>query len=69
MKKKQQKTDEAITNAPDEKEFSIATGLNSKHPLGSDAYAPGDSVDEHKNLESANLYLDEGEISQQNNNL
>jgi hypothetical protein len=29
----------------------------------------GDSVDSHTDLEDANQYLNEGEISQQNNNL
>ncbi|MDM5317015.1 hypothetical protein QUF49_13495 [Fictibacillus sp. b24] len=29
----------------------------------------GESVDKHQTLENANLYLNEGEISQQNNNL
>ena len=29
----------------------------------------GDSVDEHKDLEDANLYLNEKEFGQQNNNL
>jgi hypothetical protein len=29
----------------------------------------GESLDQHQKLEDANLYLDEGEISQQNNNL
>lgn len=29
----------------------------------------GDSVDKHQTIEDANLYLNEGEISQQNNNL
>ncbi|MBY6036543.1 hypothetical protein KUV80_07760 [Fictibacillus nanhaiensis] len=29
----------------------------------------GDSVDAHKDVEDANQYLNEGEISQQNNNL
>ncbi|WP_197468120.1 hypothetical protein [Fictibacillus phosphorivorans] len=29
----------------------------------------GESVDKHQILEDANLYLNEGEISQQNNNL
>ncbi|MCM3719241.1 hypothetical protein [Fictibacillus phosphorivorans] len=29
----------------------------------------GDSLDQHQKIENANLYLDEGEISQQNNNL
>ncbi|MGG1573392.1 hypothetical protein [Fictibacillus sp. NRS-1165] len=69
MEKKQQKTTETLTNAPEQKEFTIASGLNPKHPLGSDAYSPGDSVEEHKQIESTNLYLNEGEISQQNNNL
>ncbi|MDR7071784.1 hypothetical protein [Fictibacillus barbaricus] len=34
----------------------------------SDTYR-GDSVDSHKAQEAANQYLNEGEISQQNNNL
>ena len=29
----------------------------------------GESVDKHQIQEDANIYLDEGEISQQNNNL
>jgi hypothetical protein len=29
----------------------------------------GESVDKHQTQEDANLYLNEGEISQQNNNL
>jgi hypothetical protein len=29
----------------------------------------GDSVDEHQAIEDADLYLSEGEITQQNNNL
>jgi hypothetical protein len=29
----------------------------------------GESLDQHQKIEDANLYLNEGEISQQNNNL
>ncbi len=29
----------------------------------------GESVDQHQTIEDANVYLNEGEISQQNNNL
>ncbi|MDN4523870.1 hypothetical protein [Fictibacillus fluitans] len=69
MKKKPTITDDMLSNAPKEEEMTIASERSATHPLGSEDYAAGDSVNEHKNLERANLYLDEGEISQQNNNL
>ncbi|RXY99676.1 hypothetical protein [Fictibacillus sp. S7] len=69
MKKKPTVTEKMLSNAPKEEEMTIAAGRSADHPLGSEDYIAGDSVNEHKNLELVNLYLDEGEISQQNNNL
>lgn len=69
MKKKVEQSDQILTTAPKEREFGVATDVNTKNPLDSQQYYPGDSVNEHKNIEDVNLYMDEGEISQQNNNL
>ncbi|WP_311775133.1 hypothetical protein [Alkalihalobacillus sp. TS-13] len=49
-------------------QLSIRTGLESDRPLDSEERFPGDSIDEHKELESANEYFAEKEISQSNNN-
>nr|WP_261130540.1 hypothetical protein [Bacillus sp. Marseille-Q3570] len=48
--------------------LGIRTGLESDRPFNSEVRFPGDSIDEHKELESANEYFAEKEISQSNNN-
>jgi hypothetical protein len=44
--------------------ISIQTGLNMGHPLDPDNRLSGDSVDEHRRLESANTFIAEKEIQQ-----
>lgn len=54
-----------LTHAPKEEAITIDTdgrGPNLRN-------FPGDSVDEHENLEAANAMIAEGEIGQQNENL
>jgi hypothetical protein len=42
--------------------------MNSAHPFQAQHYYPGDAVNEHKNLEEANLLINRGEIGQQREN-
>ncbi|MFD3447550.1 hypothetical protein ACFDTO_23440 [Microbacteriaceae bacterium 4G12] len=57
-----------ITNAPNSKKIGPATVLNTKDPYHSDRIYPGDSVDEHKKIENANMFLNEGALGQINEN-
>ncbi|WP_174733121.1 hypothetical protein [Mesobacillus harenae] len=59
------KEKEYLTQAPEENAISIETdgrGPNLRN-------YPGDSVNEHKNLETANILITGDEIRQQNENL
>ncbi|MCM3568891.1 hypothetical protein [Neobacillus mesonae] len=49
-----------LTTAPEKQQMSINTGSKN---------IPGDSVDEHKYLEEANIIITGDEIRQQNENL
>lgn len=57
------KDDEFLTNAPKKEEFSIQS---ESYPNRKNT--PGNSVNEHKNLEIANEYLAGKEIGQQREN-
>lgn len=52
------------TNSSNKKQTSIQGGI---YP--SQKYVPGDSVDEHKDIEDATIMLAGDEIRQQNENL
>jgi hypothetical protein len=54
---------DVLTNAPNERSIVIESALNEKKPY------PGDSVDEHKQLEEMNRFITGEEIKQQNDNL
>ncbi|WP_188456749.1 hypothetical protein [Virgibacillus oceani] len=56
------------TKANTDGEIGIHNGLNANHPFQSEDNFAGDSVDEHKKLESANEELAEKEIAQAFNN-
>ena len=59
------KSEDYLTAAPKEQQMTIQNGAifpNKKN-------LPGDSVNEHKNLEEANTILSGDEIRQQNENL
>ncbi|MBO9128408.1 hypothetical protein [Bacillus sp. 165] len=62
-------TDELHTNAPKQETMGPASDLDSKHPYDSEKLYPGDSVDQHKKLEHANMFLNEAALKQQNENL
>ncbi|WP_099156739.1 hypothetical protein [Virgibacillus ndiopensis] len=49
-------------------EINVHNGVNTNHPFQSEDNFAGDSVDEHKKLESANEVIAEKEISQVFNN-
>ncbi|MGJ7921561.1 hypothetical protein [Neobacillus sp. LXY-4] len=53
------------TTAPKQPSFTIQTDNASPNPTS----IPGDSVNEHKNLELANAIITGDEIKQQNENL
>ncbi|XJZ25792.1 hypothetical protein ACF5W4_10255 [Bacillota bacterium Lsc_1132] len=59
------KSDHYLTNAPRRSQITINTGgeFPNSNPL------PGDSVEEHKDLEEANTIIAGDEIRQQNENL
>ncbi|ADU28557.1 hypothetical protein [Evansella cellulosilytica] len=57
-----------LTNTPERREFTVASDISSENPFKSNAYYPGDSVNEHKELEKANLDIAEDELRQQNEN-
>lgn len=57
-----------LTNAPEDEEITIHTNLSSINPLKTNQYYPGDSVEQHKNLEEANRDLAQDELRQQNEN-
>jgi hypothetical protein len=63
------KEEKKLTNAPKSRNYGLSSSNNGGNPLSSNKVYPGDSVDSHKELEEVNQYLNEGEISQQNNNL
>ncbi|WP_026695004.1 hypothetical protein [Peribacillus kribbensis] len=60
-----QKNNEFLTQAPKKKEFTIETHDTFPNPKN----YPGDSVEEHKELEQANSIIAAKEIGQQNENL
>ncbi|MBU9712856.1 hypothetical protein [Evansella tamaricis] len=57
-----------LTDTPTEAEYTVRTDTSSRDPLESNQYYPGDSVNEHKNLEEANRDLAKEELRQQNEN-
>ena len=57
-----------LTNAPNDEEYTVNTDTSSRNPLKSNEYYPGDSVDQHKEIEEANLNLAKEELQQQNEN-
>ncbi|MGC4376740.1 hypothetical protein WD019_07380 [Fictibacillus sp. Mic-4] len=57
------------TNTPTKEEITISSNIHSQQPYDSDDFYPGDSVNEYKKIERVNEFLNEAEISQQNNNL
>ncbi|MBU9723740.1 hypothetical protein [Bacillus alkalicola] len=57
-----------LTDTPTEAEYTIRTDTSSRDPLNTNQYYPGDSVNEHKNLEEANRDIAREEIRQQNEN-
>jgi len=59
------KTKDYLTTAPKKEAVTIENG--SIFP--NDKIVPGDSVDEHKRIEEANILLTGDEIAQQNENL
>lgn len=65
---KKSPTSEYLTNLPKNETVSVSIDLDSKHPFVFHDYEPGNSVNEHKNLEEANLFLNEGEVGQQREN-
>lgn len=58
-----------LTNAPTEEEITIASDVSTYAPRNTNQYYPGDSLDQHKEYEEANLNIAEEEIKQQNENL
>ena len=56
------------TNAPKEATVGVTSALNTKHPAKTEQIYPGDSVNEHKRLEIANMFLAKKELGQQNEN-
>ncbi|MCU9614484.1 hypothetical protein OEV98_13140 [Caldibacillus lycopersici] len=62
------KTKQLLTDTPQEEKVSVSTEMNSRYPLQAQHYYPGDSVNEHKNIEEANIMLSEGEVGQQREN-
>ncbi|WP_449621509.1 hypothetical protein [Robertmurraya sp. Marseille-Q9965] len=59
------KNDEYLTHAPKKKDITINTDGRAPNQKN----YPGDSVDEHESLETANTIIAEGEIGQQRENL
>jgi hypothetical protein len=57
------------TNAPKQETMGVTSALNTKHPYKSETIYPGDSVDEHKKLEQANMFLNQDALKQQNESL
>ncbi|GAA0430730.1 hypothetical protein GCM10008983_03950 [Lentibacillus halophilus] len=68
MKKQRKKTFNKPTQANMDGELSVSDGLDANHPFNEEDNPAGDSVDEHKELEAANEYMAEKQISQINNN-
>jgi hypothetical protein len=66
---KEKVTAEIPTNTPLNMTYSIRSDLNSENPFHTTSYYAGDSVNEHKDLEESNEYIDQKEIGQQNENL
>ncbi|MBU8908375.1 hypothetical protein [Desertibacillus haloalkaliphilus] len=62
-------TKEMLTDTPKDEELTIKSDLNSKNPFKTTgSYYPGDSVNEHKELEEANAEIAQEEIQQVYNN-
>jgi len=68
MTKKQKKNFPLPTEANQGGKLSVNHGLEFNHPFQAEDAQAGDSVDEHKKLESANEEIAEKEISQVYNN-
>lgn len=62
------KTNDVLSNAPSEETYSVNTEMNTRHPYQKQHNDPGKSVNEHKNLEEANIFVNQGEIGQQREN-
>ncbi|UTR08658.1 hypothetical protein MM300_11875 [Evansella sp. LMS18] len=73
MAKKQKKESFAankitLTNTPVDEEITVSTETSSRDPFNTNKYYPGDSVNEHKEIEEMNLDLAKEELKQQNEN-
>lgn len=68
MNQKQKKSFPLPTKGNQGGRISVTHGLEFNHPFQEEDAQAGDSVDEHKKLESANEEIAEKEISQQLNN-
>lgn len=62
------KTEDLLADTPKQPTITVSTEMNSAHPFQAQHYYPGDSVNEHKNLEEANLLINQGKIGQQKEN-
>lgn len=60
------KKEDYLTTAPKKQQVTINTGDTFPDPKKN---IPGNSVDEHRNLEQANAIIAQNEIGQQNENL
>jgi len=68
MTPKRKKKFNLPTEANQGDEISVTNSLEFNHPFQTEDELAGDSVDEHKKLESANEVIAEKEISQVYNN-
>ncbi|WP_227936403.1 hypothetical protein [Alkalihalobacillus deserti] len=68
MNNKKKKTFDMPTQANTGGEIGVRTELDPYHPSNTIDRYPGDSVDEHKELEKANEYFADEEIKQINEN-
>ncbi|GAE36965.1 hypothetical protein [Halalkalibacter akibai] len=65
---KKKKTFDMPTQANTGGQFGVRTELDPHHPANTVDRYPGDSVNEHKDLERANEYIANDEIKQINEN-
>ncbi|SFB07428.1 hypothetical protein SAMN04488072_106207 [Lentibacillus halodurans] len=68
MGKQEKKTFKMRTQANMDGELNVQDGLEPNNPLKEEDNDAGDSVDKHKELESANQVIAEKEIEQVNHN-
>jgi hypothetical protein len=57
-----------LTNTPVDEEITVSTETSPRAPFNTNKYYPGDSVNEHKEIEEMNLDLAKEELKQQNEN-